>query len=82
MVTVKKSLSVCKDCFDLVAFGNESLDYIEPSAAEKCKAGLEALYPEGYVTTGDEDYGFSYSPCQCCKSRLGGDRHELLVMSI
>jgi hypothetical protein len=35
----------------------------------------------GYLVYSSEDYGFSWKPCECCGSPLGGDRFRAVKCS-
>ena len=74
MAQVVKELSVCSDCFMHVATGDE------PERFEVVKGVIE-LSDYGYVVTGNESYGFCFPPCECCKSKLAGDRFQVLVLN-
>ncbi len=56
-----------------------------PDHEAEVTAGFERLYNDGATVASnsgsddDEDSGeqeFSWSPCECCLSRLGGSRHR------
>lgn len=49
---------------DAVEAGLEGLDFVSPGIIEDCKECPDI----------DESH-FSWSPCDCCGSSLGGDRH-------
>lgn len=60
-------ISVCEDCINQIANGELPPDtdsFTDQMIVDGC-AG--AMYD-------GEELGFSYSPCDCCKRPLGGDR--------
>ena len=64
----------CSDCLMFVANGDM------PEDREGFVEDFE-LWTEGFVIClgdNDIDLGFSWSRCECCGSRLGGDRHRLV----
>ena len=79
-VEVIIDIPVCTDCFMYAAIGNEALDTIDEMEQHKIVSSIEVLAERGYITTGMEQYGFTWEPCQCCKRKYGGDRFQLLVM--
>ena len=67
-------LRVCTDC--ILAIGGE---IPEDADLPAIAAGIERISKEGALLAGDED-GFSWSPCECCQSPLGGDRHIATIL--
>ena len=67
----------CVDCVDFVANGTIPED--RPDLPELIAAG----WPTGHIVNadkeGDEPH-FSWSPCGCCGSRLGGNRMKLAIL--
>jgi hypothetical protein len=45
---------------------------------EKIIAGLEALGP--HLVKCDDSTDFSLRPCDCCHTRLHGDRYEFAIL--
>lgn len=77
MATVTHELKVCTDCLFFIANGD--LPENEHDAT-RVVAGVESFAP-GYVTPSGEGEGeFSWRPCDCCGSKLGGDRHDAVVL--
>lgn len=80
MATVTHELKVCSDCLFFIANGDLPSD--ENDAARVVK-GVESFAP-GYVAAGssesDVEGSFSWRPCDCCGSKLGGDRHDAVVL--
>lgn len=76
MAVVTHELSVCVDCLFFIANGDLPDD--EKDAA-RVVAGVESFAP-GYVVAGDETDEFSWRPCECCGSKLGGSRHGAAVL--
>ena len=76
--------SVCSDC--LTAIANDDftgLDYhYVPGTAKKYQRviqdGIEALGPG--LCAGNEEYGFCKTPCDCCGSKLHGDRYQVIQL--
>jgi hypothetical protein len=81
MVEVVKDLAVCTDCFMVAATGSEAFHDMTEDDILKVEGSIEVLSKDGYVTTGMEQYGFAWEPCECCKRRYGGDRFQLLVLA-
>lgn len=68
-MTDMNAIRICVDCAMLHA--NNDLSGVEDDARRaEVQAGLKD-YP--FLAVG-EDAGFSWSPCEACGSRLGGDR--------
>lgn len=77
MATVTHELKVCTDCLFFIANGD--LPENENDAA-RVVAGVESFAP-GYVApTGEGEGSFSWRPCECCGCKLGGDRHDAVVL--
>lgn len=77
---VKFELMGCCDCLLLVANGEVPHD-----DNGELEAGMRAtLKPDEihHLCCGDSDKDdeFSWSPCECCGSRLGGSRHHMVVL--
>lgn len=67
-----RTYSVCLDCFDFAHHGDENLE--PPRAREIEKAFLrEEIH---HLSPIGEDWTsyFSWSPCEICRSHLGGER--------
>lgn len=89
-------LKLCDDCTIAAVNGDfTGLDYHysggDDPEGEACKrqaeivAGLERLGALGHLvceSTEDDDDGpgFSWSPCACCESRLGGNRTMFVIL--
>jgi hypothetical protein len=80
---------VCTDCMLVIANGDySSLDYHfdekeSKERAESIDKGIDSLIEKGgYLTIGDletkED--FSIYSCECCGSKLAGERFEAIVI--
>lgn len=76
-------LEVCVDCLQLIANGE---DYTEAGDLED---RIAAIWPpeDGWRLAPncppDGDCGgFSWSPCDACGSRLGGDRHYAVAFRV
>jgi hypothetical protein len=79
MVRVICTLMACQDCAMLVANGEPSEE--RPELEREIAAHL-ALEPLQHIVSGDSDADdeFSWRPCECCGSRLGGSRHQLALL--
>ena len=68
-------LSICTDC--LMAAVNDEWPEDEARATE-VREGFAELAREGMsapIHNGDDEH-FSWSPCDCCRTSLGGERHD------
>jgi len=77
-------LWVCVDCMIVAVNGDYS--GLTDERCEEVDAGLEGT--GGYVVpnfdgseTDDGIREFSWSPCHCCGSELGGSRHRMAVLA-
>lgn len=80
---------VCVDCYWIHHYGDISPDYRDRDNTDErndeCLAAYMKLGGNQYVTdntdseTGEGIDEFSWSPCQCCRSHLGGNRYRLAV---
>jgi hypothetical protein len=72
------TLMACQDCLMYVANGDL------PDYRDNLESDIQGHIgvPSGRLTCGDSDKDdeFSSSPCECCGSRLGGSRHQLVIM--
>ena len=75
-------ISVCVDCLIMIANGDVSGIDNEDRIAEVI-AGMDRLTTDGaHLVAGDSDDGnFRWTPCECCGSELGGDRHAAVLLS-
>ncbi len=62
------ALVVCEDCLLFIANG------IDDSTPPETVSGAENA--AGWLMSGSEDLGFSWSPCEVCRRPLGGERHQ------
>lgn len=72
---------ICVDCGMLAANGGDSGMDTETAAA--CYAAMAELAADGYVLAmgdTDRDHEFSWSPCRCCDSPLGGYRFHAVLL--
>lgn len=76
---VKYGLSACADCLFLVANG-ETPEGDNGELETAMMANLGAQDVRHLVCGSGEDNEFSWSACECCGSRLGGSRHQLIVL--
>ncbi len=77
-----ETISVCEDCAMVLINGDYSgIEYAftNPSESEKrikeVQVGVTNMPPVVY--NGDHDE-FSWSPCECCGSTLGGKRFHMM----
>jgi hypothetical protein len=68
---------VCGDC--LIAIANDDYTGMDDETEARVKDGIAAV--KGYWVAGNEEHGFSWQPCECCKSHLAGDRYEASIIS-
>jgi hypothetical protein len=75
-----ESFMVCMDCFLFCEFAElHDTDERRERQVDKALTRLSTRgKPSGYLTAGEERDEFSWRPCECCDSTLGGERHELL----
>jgi hypothetical protein len=75
-----KSISVCQDC--LIAITNGDFSGMDEGQAEATEKGMYRLTGSHrvYLIAGDTEHGFSVNKCDCCRSKMHGDRFEALVM--
>ncbi len=80
-IVVKCDYMVCVDCLMCIANGDDS-----GMSKERAEEGWQAIEREQaqgdqlVAGDGEADHEFSWSPCDCCSSRLGGSRHEVHVL--
>jgi len=74
---VKQKLLACVDCFSFADNGEIPAERPDLEAEIRAQLGedIAHLYP-GY----EEPISFSWRPCQCCGSPLGGSRETLVVL--
>jgi len=67
--TPSVDMLVCADCMMVISNGDET--GIEDDRIAAVRKGVEYLGGYAYVV-GDE--GFTHYPCDCCHTKLAGDR--------
>jgi len=79
-MTVCDGLSVCVDCAIFIANGELPDD---DAAAAAVVEGVERELPAQWVMACGEDCegGFAWTPCDCCGSTLGGERHPAALLT-
>ena len=79
MVKITDTLMACEDCLFYVANGD--LPDGNPYFEDAIRAAIGV--PSGWLCVGDSDADeeFSWAPCECCGSQLGGSRHQLVLLS-
>lgn len=70
-------LLFCTDC-TLVVVNGDSSGISDEKRLEEVNKGLDNLEPN--VVYIGEHSEFSWSQCDCCKSTLGGSRHEFDIL--
>jgi hypothetical protein len=84
------NLSACDDCLIFVANGEE------PDGRDDLTDDIESVWPSAEWSLGcghdeperdeseepDDSLGFSWQPCECCGSRLGGNRSKLFAQPV
>jgi hypothetical protein len=74
-------MRACTDCLVFVANGDVPED---ENGNEWSPDHIEAIWPASQydLVCGDldDDSDFSWQPCECCGSRLGGSRHALAAL--
>ena len=87
-------IEACSDCVLFIANGDvpegredigEDIEREWPLVAsdDTCDA-FKAVRGtlRNHIFLGDEELGFSWRECECCGSGLGGDRHEMVVLTV
>lgn len=73
------ALMVCVDCIVMIANGND--DGMDEDRSEEVCAAIEALGGDVVCCGDDSNDAFSWAPCDCCGSYLGGSRHAAVILS-
>lgn len=74
MKLIREGIWVCVDCLLVLVNGDDS--GIEGSGRrQEVFDGVERLGP--HIVGPNAEHEFSWVPCACCKSRMGGSRHEM-----
>jgi len=76
---VKYELMSCIDCLMVVANGEYPEDPTN-NIGDRIMANLGDDRHHLCCGDSDLDQEFSWSACQCCRSPLGGSRHQLIVL--
>jgi hypothetical protein len=72
-------IMLCEECYFATEIGDMPED---AERAAEVEAGMVRTLPKGaWLSSGDSDNreDFSWAPCECCGSRLGGSRHEAFI---
>lgn len=75
---VADGLRACTDC--TIAIANDDYTGMDDSTEQRVRAGIARLSVRGYPVIGDE-LGFSWQGCDVCQNGLGGDKHEVSLLS-
>jgi len=72
----------CEDCILLLANGECGTPEESDAHMQKIRNIWSEDEVRGMVASCDEDCEgpFSWSPCECCESALGGSRHKFAVL--
>ena len=90
MASVAFEVEVCTDCLFAIEYGAQSVfdNDLEISAerVREISEGIQDLSEQGHVALysaadGEFEPPFSWYPCQCCHSPLGGDRHPIVGLT-
>lgn len=71
-------LALCIDCTTMAANGEDTHPDGEPEPLSKIDDGWIVVI----TCNGHDCGGFSWSPCDGCGSRLGGQRHDAVMFQI
>lgn len=81
-IKIIDDLQICSDCAMIIA--NDDASGMDDATEAACRAGIEKEAAAGghWALSGaeDEESSFSWSACDCCGSRLGGDRIAAAVV--
>ena len=75
---IKQSLLSCTDCVVYVA--NGEIPESRPNLVTEIRTWLGADATRLAATCGDQ-IEFTWAPCECCGSTLGGSREEMVVFA-
>lgn len=80
MVKVVNELMACTDCMLYVANGDLPED--DTGQLEEAIGEWLDLSVHQHLVCGDsdKDEDFSWHQCECCGSKLGGSRHQLVLL--
>jgi hypothetical protein len=80
MVKIIDTFMACADCVLLVANGEpcDARPYLKSEISNHLR--LEPLQ-HLYMGDSDQNEECSWTPCQCCGSRLGGSRSQLVLLA-
>ena len=73
------NLLVCQDCLMIIA--NDDASGMDDETEDRVRDGIKDWAEEGIqLVPGDSenDHDFSWQPCECCNSPLGGSRHAVV----
>lgn len=70
-----RDMKVCSDC--RIGIANDDFSQLTDEDYERVRDAVHNL-PAGAALTNLE-YGFQIDPCECCGSKLHGDRYEVLI---
>ena len=87
LLVVRDGIYACDDCVQAIANDDYTgLDYWCSGAEERnarmaqIQAGIGRLAKDGYLVVGEE-VGFTHAGCGVCLDGLGGNKHEVKVLS-
>jgi len=76
---VKQKLLSCVDCVIYAVYGE--IPENRPGIKDEIRAHLGGDTVRLYYGDDDQQDPFSWEPCECCGSPLGGSRHELVILA-
>jgi len=82
---VDDEIYCCTDCLMIIA--NDDASGMDEETEARCRTGIDAMHKRGYwLICNNQDPGneseFSWSACEICGSRLGGNRHRLALLTV
>jgi hypothetical protein len=75
-----QTLMACTDCLMFIANGDEPEDNGNQWSADNIARHWPPYQYNLCCGDSDNDDDFSWQPCECCGSRLGGSRHEIVAI--
>jgi len=83
MASIVRELSVCTDCIFFIANGDlpeneKDAERVTDAVSEWCRKHDSAHMVAS--SNSDDEAEFSWRPCECCLSHLGGSRHSAILL--
>jgi hypothetical protein len=83
MNIIYDNLWLCDDCAN-VAVNDDYTGIASDERIEEVDHGLSLLYQQGYLSADYDEYEgvdeFTWKPCDCCRTHLGGARHRFALL--